>query len=302
MATLPVPANAQATAGVAIDNDDIGGTVKSPSGQPEAGVWVIAETNDLPTKYAKMVVTDDQGRYVIPDLPTANYQVWVRGYGLVDSPKLRGKPGQQLNITSVPAPTPAEAAHYYPAIYWYAMMKIPAKDDFGANSKDNIPEKMTQVDWLKQMKNIGCIGCHQIGQEATRTIPAQFGPFKTGEDAWMRRIQSGQSGDQMTNQIAGGFNGVPFKYLGDWTDRVAKGELPKEKPPRPAGAERNLVVTSWEWSTPDKYLHDLISSDKRNPDRQRQRPVVRLARSIRPDNMPILDLEGEQGLRSSRCP
>src|SRR5262249_21470759 len=84
--------------GVQIDNDAIAGVVIGASG-PEAGVWVIAETTELPTKYAKIVVTDDQGRYVIPDLPNANYQVWVRGYGLVDSPKVRAKPGQQLNLT-----------------------------------------------------------------------------------------------------------------------------------------------------------------------------------------------------------
>ena len=95
------PAGAQQAA-VEIDKDDIGGVVTGPSG-PEAGIWVIAETTELPTKYAKIVVTDDQGRYVIPDLPNANYQVWVRGYGLVDSPKVRAKPGQQLNLTAVPA-------------------------------------------------------------------------------------------------------------------------------------------------------------------------------------------------------
>ena len=138
----------------------------APNG-PEGGVWVIAETNELPTKYAKMVVTDDQGRYVIPDLPTANYNVWVRGYGLIDSPKLRAKPGQHLDIKAVAAPNEAEAAHYYPAIYWYSMMKIPDQSQFGG--KSNIPEKLTQVDWLKQMKNIGCIGCHQLGQESTRS-------------------------------------------------------------------------------------------------------------------------------------
>src|SRR5882672_3578704 len=65
---------------------DIAGTVTGASG-PEAGVWVIAETTDLPTKFAKVVVTDDQGRFLVPDLPKANYSVWVRGYGLVDSPK-----------------------------------------------------------------------------------------------------------------------------------------------------------------------------------------------------------------------
>ena len=98
--------------------------VTGPNG-PEAGVWVIAETTDLPTRFAKIVVTDDQGRYVIPDLPKANYKVWVRGYGLVDSPKVDGKPGKQLNLTAVPAPNEAAAAQYYPAIYWYSMLKIP---------------------------------------------------------------------------------------------------------------------------------------------------------------------------------
>ena len=111
-------------AAVAIDNDDIGGVVTGPNG-PEAGVWVIAETTDLPTRYAKMVVTDDQGRYVVPDLPKAKYKVWVRGYGLVDSPKVDGEPGKQLNLRAVPAPNEAAAAQYYPAIYWYSMLKIP---------------------------------------------------------------------------------------------------------------------------------------------------------------------------------
>jgi hypothetical protein len=69
---------------VTIGSTDLGGVVTSPSG-PQAGVWVIAETTDLPTKFAKMVVTDDLGRYVIPELPKATYNVWVRGYGLVDS-------------------------------------------------------------------------------------------------------------------------------------------------------------------------------------------------------------------------
>ena len=56
------------SAAPAIDADDIGGVVTGPNG-PEAGVWVIAETHDLPVRYIKIVVTDDQGRYVIPDLP-----------------------------------------------------------------------------------------------------------------------------------------------------------------------------------------------------------------------------------------
>ena len=105
----------QAGSDVAIDNDDIGGVVMGPKG-PEAGVWVIAETRDLPVRYIKSVVTDDSGRFVIPDLPPASYQVWARGYGLVDSAKTTSKPGQHLAITAVVAPSEAAAAHYYPAI------------------------------------------------------------------------------------------------------------------------------------------------------------------------------------------
>src|SRR5271168_2827569 len=99
-------------AAVAIDKDDIGGVVRGASG-PEAGVWVIAETTELPTKFAKIVVTDDKGRFVIPDLPkNVNFEVWVRGYGLIDSPKLRAKAGQLLSLAAVAAPDEASAAHY----------------------------------------------------------------------------------------------------------------------------------------------------------------------------------------------
>jgi hypothetical protein len=280
-----LPTTVHAQQAVTVGATDIGGTVTGAAG-PEAGVWVIAETTELPTKFARIVVTDDSGRYLIPDLPAANYSVWVRGYGLVDSAKLTAQPGQLLNHTAVPAPNEAAAAHYYPAIYWYAMLKIPPTSDFGG--KSDIPEKLTQTDWLKLMKNIGCIGCHQLGQEATRTIPASFGKFDSGEAAWMRRVQSGQSGEQMTNYLAGVLGGVPFKYFGDWTDRVAKGELPQAKPPRPQGIERNIVITSWEWSTSDKYLHDLISSDRRNPTVNAYGPLYG-SPEYSTDNMPILD-------------
>jgi hypothetical protein len=87
---------------VAIDNNDIGGVVTGANG-PEAGVWVIAETRELPTRFIKIAVTDDRGRYVIPDLPRANYDIWVRGYGLVDSPKQKSAPGKNLDLKAVPA-------------------------------------------------------------------------------------------------------------------------------------------------------------------------------------------------------
>ena len=93
----PAAVAAPAPEVVTIDSNDIGGVVTSSAG-PEAGVWVIAETDEFDTFFARIVVTDEQGRYVIPDLLAADYQVWVRGYGLVDSPRLPARPGAMLNL------------------------------------------------------------------------------------------------------------------------------------------------------------------------------------------------------------
>ena len=194
LAVYPAGLGGQQNAGptVRIDADDIGGVVTSANG-PEAGVWVIAETTDLPTKMAKIVVTDDQGRYLIPDLPKANYSVWVRGYGLVDSPKVKAVPGKILNLKAVVAPSAAAAAEYYPAIYWYSMLKIPDKSEFpGTGEKGNgMPEKLkSQGQWLAGIKTHGCNSCHQLGNKSTRTIPKQLGHFDSHLEAWQRRVLS----------------------------------------------------------------------------------------------------------------
>jgi cytochrome c553 len=274
------------SAPVAIDSDDIGGVVRGPKG-PEAGVWVIAETRDLPTRFIRIVVTDDEGRYVLPDLPKARYSVWVRGYGLVDSKKVTAEPGRNLNLTAVPAPSAREAAQYYPAIYWYSMMKIPDAAEFGAPNSA-LPPRLTQVEWLNGMKNNGCVGCHQMGQHATRTIPKELGKFGSSIEAWTRRIQSGQAGEQMVNQIAGQLGGAPLRYLAEWTDAIAKGELPHATPQRPQGAERNIVVTLWDWLNEKQYLHDLIASDRRYPTVNAYGPLFGSA-EYSTDDIPILD-------------
>ncbi len=276
---------APAASSVKIGATDIGGVVSGPHG-PEAGVWVIAETRDTPVRYIKIVVTDDQGRFLVPDLPKGTYDVWVRGYGLVDSAKVKSAPGKTLELTAVPAPNEAAAAKYYPAIYWYSMLKIPGQSEFGPNGP--MPPAVTQQYYLFLMKNNGCIGCHQIGQESTRTIPKAFGTFASHEDAWQRRIQSGQAGESMINIAAGELSGVPFKQFGDWTQRIENGELPHTKPDRPQGAERNIVVTLREWSTEDKYLHDLIATDRRKPTVNAWGPLYG-SPEYSTDNIPILD-------------
>jgi len=254
-------------AGVSIGDKDLGGVVTGASG-PEAGVWVIAETTDLPTKFTRIVVTDERGRYVMPDLPQANYSVWVRGYGLVDSPKVRSEPGRIVNLQAVPAPSAAAAAEYYPPIYWYSMLKIPDKSLFpGTGPKGNgMPVNLTsQADWLSNIKTTGCMSCHALGTKGTRTIPKELGQFKSSKEAWSRRIASGQA----MNQMIAGTNRLDvdraLSLWADWTDRIAAGELPFDKPSRPQGVERNVVLTLWDWSTPTGYMHDLISTDRRKP-------------------------------------
>jgi hypothetical protein len=176
-----------ASRAVAIDPDDIGGTVTGPKG-PEAGVFVIAETKELPTRLIKSVVTDDQGRYLIPDLPKANYDVWVRGYGLVDSPKVQSAPGKTVNLKAVPAPTPKAAAEYYPAQYWLALLHVPPKSDFPGTGPDGngiSPSIKSQGEWIRNVVNTdGCTGCHQMGGKATRGIPKALGEFPNSAAAW----------------------------------------------------------------------------------------------------------------------
>jgi hypothetical protein len=274
---------------VTVDADDLGGLVSGPKG-PEAGVWVIAETTDLPTRFAKIVVTDDRGRYLMPDLPKASYSVWVRGYGLVDSAKVQAAPGRVLNLTAVPAPNATAAAEYYPAGYWFSLLQVPDKSQFpgtGPGGNGIAPTVRSQAEWLRQLKSGGCLACHQLGNKATREIPAALGTFPTSVHAWDRRIQSGQAGGNMI----GGLNAMgrerALALFADWTDRIAKGELPPA-PPRPQGIERNIVLTLWDWADPIAYLHDVVSTDRRNPTVNANGPVYG-ALELSQDYLPVLD-------------
>ncbi|OFW02627.1 MAG: hypothetical protein A3I61_10960 [Acidobacteria bacterium RIFCSPLOWO2_02_FULL_68_18] len=277
------------TPAAAVDADDIGGVVTGAKG-PEAGVWVIAETRDLPTPFAKIVVTNDEGRFLVPDLPKASYRVWVRGYGLVDSPKAEAAPGRTLALDAVPAPDPRAAAQYYPAGYWASMLRIPDKGEFpgtGPQGNGIAPAMKDQAQWLAWLKNGSCYTCHQLGNKATRETPPELGVLLPSKEAWLRRIQSGQAGADMVREI--GTFGAPraIAMFADWTDRIAKGEVPPA-PPRPQGLERNVVITQWRWADEKTYLHDQVSTDRRRPTVNANGPIYG-APELSADYIPVLD-------------
>ncbi len=244
---------APAPAPPTIDNDDIGGVVSSAKG-PESGVWVIAETADLAARFVKIVVTDDRGRYVIPDLPKANYKVWVRGYGLIDSKPVQTAPGKILDLTATTAPSLRAAAQYYPANYWYSMIRIPSTNAFPMEEEGI----QSQLDWVARMKND--IQLIQIGDKATREIPEQLRKFPNSEEAWRAWLKT-----EPPVSIARLNRDVAIKMYADWTDRIAAGEYPQEAPPRPQGLERSVVISEWDWGNDKSFVHDVITTYPPDP-------------------------------------
>jgi len=247
----------------------ISGVVQGPKG-PEAGVWVIAETRELPTNLIRIVVTDDQGRFVVPELPAASYSVWVRGYGLVDSARTTLRPGARaVTLRADAASTPQEAARVYPGNYWLSLMAPPASAAFpgtGVQGNGFGPTMLTQNHWINTLKS-GCNFCHQLGNQLTRSLDHVYKgdpSVKTSTEAWDRRLKGGVRGAAMYGTL--GTMGAPgtLGVLSDWTDRVATGQVPPA-PPRPRGVERNVVVTLWDVGDDHSFMHDEVTTDKNHP-------------------------------------
>ena len=195
----------------------ITGTVTGDKG-PEAGVWVIAETKDLQTGMIKTVVTDDQGRYMLPDLPAVNYKVWVRGYGIVDSTPVETKPTTSslaLKVTS--AKTPQEAAKVYPGDYWLSMLAPPPPSAFPRTEQAS-NRMIDQDHWIDQLKK-GCNFCHQLGNPLTRDVQHVFAAKpdlpKTHTDAWEWRLGVGVRGTNMYGTMTQMGKDITLKALAD---------------------------------------------------------------------------------------
>ncbi|WP_217914824.1 hypothetical protein [Miltoncostaea marina] len=222
----------------------IEGTVTSGDGTPEAGVWVVAETDSLPTKYRKIVVTNDDGKFLLPEMPEADYQVWARGYGLLDTSKVDARTGDSVEL-SAKVTSPQEAAKIYPSNYFLSMFEPPD----------------TSADWMTDFK-LTCMLCHQFGSVATRA------------GATPEFFEKGLKKSNVMNAGVERLGGEKFiQALADWGKRIKDGEVPKETPPRPQGIERNLVVTQWEFGDNFTYAHDEIATDKRNPTLNGDGPV-----------------------------
>ncbi|MGA2719096.1 MAG: carboxypeptidase-like regulatory domain-containing protein [Candidatus Acidiferrales bacterium] len=267
------------TSGVAVSANGIGGVVSSSQG-PEAGVWVVAETADLGTTFRKIVVTNDHGQYLIPDLPKATYKIWVLGYGLVSSEPVTSMPGRTMDLTAVIAPSARAAADYYPADYWASLLNIPPKSAFpmtvarpspaaGATNAAGAGVIETQAEWLYRFK--GCWTCHQMGTKSTRELPASLKTFSTSTQAWESALSSGLVARTTMATLNPIGHDAGLAMYADWGDRIANGELPPV-PPRPQGIERNVVVTVWDLRVP-AFDHAPISTDRRNPSENAYGPV-----------------------------
>ena len=286
IAAIAAAATLAASGQAVREGGDITGFVRSADG-PEEGVWVIAETDDLSTRFIKTVVTGDGGRFLIPDLPPARYEVWVRGYGLADSVRVEAAPGEDLALEAVVAATEAEAAKVYPANYWYSLIEPPAPSEFPGTGADGngIATTLTdQSQWVDIQKQ-GCMLCHQLGSRIVREIDNRD-EFDSTLAAWDHRVQMGQRGSQMTNVMNRFGRSRGLEMFADWSDRIAAGALPP-RPPRPQGVERNVVVTMWEWGTEIDYIHDEIATDKRNPTVNANGPIYGV--NISNDELTMLD-------------
>ena len=250
--------------------DFISGNIENEDGSAEAGVWVIAQTRDLPTEYRKVVVTDEAGRFLLPEMPAAQYEVWVRGYGLTDSAKFKATPGDEIDITVASAKNAIEAAKIYPASYWLSMLEAPPAAKLAVAEYPYT----SQSAWLSQFK-LSCILCHQIGNAATRLSDRSV--FDYG-------LQKAGGMNLMSKEVN---RELLLDSLGAFAARIATGETPELVPSRPAGIERNFVITQWNWGENYTWAHDMVSTDKRNPHLYPNKPVY--GGDIGNDHILVLD-------------
>ena len=156
--------------------------------------------------------------------------------------------------------TPKAAAHYYPAGYWFSLMRVPRQARVRGHRRRtataSTPSMRGQADWIRSVKSGGCLACHQLGNKATREIPRELGAFPTSVAAWERRVQSGQAGGRWRARLNQFGRERILAEFADWTDRIAaascrrrrrarRGPSATSSSPSGTGPIRRPTCTTW---------------------------------------------------------
>ena len=223
----------------------IAGIVKDEAGHPLAGAWVTGVNATTSSHPRKTVVTDENGRYVIPDLPGPNpYQVRARVYGYADRWIKNVSAGTVVNIEYQAQDRlgSKETAAQYPAQYWLSLVDVPSESKVKAAGFED------QRHWMGQF-NMVCQLCHQLGTAATRR------PKTRAE--WDAVLKLAGNMDGFANLLN---RDLLLDALAGWSEKIKGGALPPEASPRPAGKAAQYILSEWEVGTPFSYQHDLAAS------------------------------------------
>jgi hypothetical protein len=214
----------------------------SPADTAGSGRVVIAETRDLPTPFAKIVVTDERGRYVVPDLPPASYRVWVRGYGSSIRRKSRPPRGRRKSYCG----GRAKRGRRGPTLPG-DLLVFHAQG--AATSEFPIGKVADQPEWLNVIKSAAATrvtrwhagNSHDLeGARSVQGFHASVGPAHP--------VRSGADADGARYRAARRAARARIVRRLDRPDRGGRAAV--RDAAAAAGIERNVVLTLWDWSTP----------------------------------------------------
>ncbi len=242
------------------------------------------ETTDLGTRFAKMAVTDERGRYVMPDLPKAHYRVWVRGYGLVEFAEGRGRARQDPQPDRRGGAEPCRRGAILSGDLLGLDDPIPGPEPLPRHrrQRQRHPEdfktpgavaQFRQDQWLRQLP--------PDRQLRDADLSPELGHFDSSLDAWSRRLSVGPAGHDMVNFITQLM--TPGRRASGGArrlDRPHQGRRVAEPHPAAAGRHRAQSRRHGARLARPQALPARPDADRQaQPDRQRLRPDLRRRRA-----------------------